>query len=312
MKISMRCWRQIAFCVLLLAAALQSYAAMDLVRVTADRVNLRAKPLLDVEVVGQVGEGERLSVKSVQGGWVEVLPPQDVVLWVHQEFVSGSIVQADKLNVRGGPGINFSVVGTVSKGQSLNVVERFGEWLKIRPPESASLWVSRDFVQWDNAAEHMGLTTKQAPGRSPQRIQRKQTSVVPMPPPEEHRPAVAVPVKPATQSAQLKVPPRPSREFRIPSNWDLIPLEGQGKRVERRGILRGVPFGFTKPSKYRLVDEEGGSRATLCYVLGDPAQLRTWAGEAMVIRGRQYWIHGSDYPVLVVEQALSQESSLAQ
>jgi len=92
-------------------AVSSAYAETRPVTVTADRVNLRAAAREMAEVVGQVNEGTVLASKSIGQKWVEIVPPETVNLWVHRDFVHDGIVATRKLNVRAGPGINFSVVG---------------------------------------------------------------------------------------------------------------------------------------------------------------------------------------------------------
>ncbi|HDL77883.1 MAG TPA: SH3 domain-containing protein, partial [Lentisphaerae bacterium] len=83
--------------------------------ITGDRVNLRSRPGPKGEVVAQLSKNTRVRVRSVQGDWLEVVPPQSVDLWVHSAFVSNGVVTVRTLNVRAGPSINYWVVGRLQK-----------------------------------------------------------------------------------------------------------------------------------------------------------------------------------------------------
>ena len=117
------------------------------VKVVGQRVNLRAKADMQAEVVGQIADGEFLNARSFQDDWVEVAPPASVELWVHREFIKDNQVIAPKLYVRGGPGINYTAVGTLMRGDTITPKGDFGEWIKIVPPAVCSLWVNRSYVQ---------------------------------------------------------------------------------------------------------------------------------------------------------------------
>jgi uncharacterized protein YgiM (DUF1202 family) len=121
--------------------------AVETARVTANRVNLRAQPVPTSEVAGQVSEGDLLKVKSVQAEWIEVEAPAAVDVYAHRDFVQAGVVTAQPLNLRAGPGINYSRVGALDRGTRVDVRGEFGDWLKLAPSPEVSLWVSADLVQ---------------------------------------------------------------------------------------------------------------------------------------------------------------------
>ncbi len=267
------------------------------VRVTGKRVNLRARPELNSEVVAQSGDGDLLTARSFQGEWVEVIPPESVDVWVHRDFVADNKVSANKLHVRGGPGINYASVGEMARGDAVIPRGDFGEWIKVAPPPGCALWVSRDYIE---------VLQPEKP-RPP---------VVEAPPvaegaPEPAAPAAPAPVRPVrepmiaapTVPSQPAVPPASSPPS-VPEDLKLIPLEGQGKMVQREGVLRLAGFVFGRPSRYRLVRQEGNRIETLCYVRGNNAQLSTFTGRRLLVRGREYWVQGVRDPVVIPEQII--------
>ena len=42
----------------------------------------------------------------------------------------------------------------------------------------------------------------------------------------------------------------------------------------------------------------------ICFVKGNNSQLQAFIGKRMLIRGREYWVKGVDYPVIVPEQII--------
>jgi len=106
-----------------------------------------------------------------------------------------------------------------------------------------------------------------------------------------------------TVPSQPAVPPASSPPS-VPEDLKLIPLEGQGKMVQREGVLRLAGFVFGRPSRYRLVRQEGNRIETLCYVRGNNAQLSTFTGRRLLVRGREYWVQGVRDPVVIPEQII--------
>lgn len=300
-------------CALALSAA--AAPAAEKVRVVGQRVNLRARADLNAEVVGQVADGDMLEVLSLHDAWVEVVPPDSVDFWVHKDFVQGNQVMAAKLQVRAGPGINYSVVGNLQRGASVSPRGEFTEWLKIAPPPGTSLWISRTYV------ESVLPEKPKPPPETPVTVaERKETapvrpSAAPKPPePEKAKPpprALPPAVAPAV-SRQVLVQPPQELEFKPPPpGLALIPLDGQGRAVQREGVLKYTGHLLNRPSRFRLAKEVAGPSGlarepmdTLCYVYGNEAQLRGFLGRRLLIRGREYWVRGARYPVVVPEQII--------
>ena len=287
-----------------LAAVLPAEAATTRGQIIGDNVNLRAKDLPEAEVVTQLNDGDAVEIKGNSGDWAEVVPPEKADLWVHKDFVQDGVVRGKTLNVRAGPGINFNVVGTLSRGDKVTVRGEMTEWYKIAPPAACSLWVSRQYV---------GSPSKPKP--EPERPRpvvppARQTATVPAP---VRRPDDARVEQPAPQRQTVTIPPRvvaaaPAAEgvqSDLPANWKLIPLEGQGKRIERSGRLRSVGWRLRRPSHFRLVRYlDSGRFETICYIRGNREQLSEWVDEEIGIRGREYWIQNEKYPVVVVDQLM--------
>lgn len=258
--------------------------ADDTVRVVGNRVNLRARPHLQSEVVGQVNRGDELKVLNRSEGWVAVSPPDGIDFWVHRDFVDNDEVAAPRLNVRAGPGVNYNVVVTLERGTRIERRGAFAEWVRIEPPAGALLWISDELVE----------------------PVRPQPVPVPAPRPEP----VPRPVEPPVQTPAPPVAPPPTEPTPVverpapppPRDLDLIPLEGQGEEVQREGVLRPAGFVFGRPSRYRLTRTRGHIIETICYVRGNDAQMQSLLGHAVIINGREYWVQGARYPVLVPDQ----------
>ncbi len=277
-------------------AAAQSPRATDHIAVVkSDRVNLRARPAMDSEVVAQANTGERLPVAGILEEWIEVTPPDAVDVWAHRDFIKDGTSTVKSLNLRAGPGINYSIVGTLNRGEAVQVRGQFGEWLSVAP-DRATVWVSKEFVDV--------VTPIRSDGTAP------------VPVSEPAPPAAPAPGESATEGAELLPPPQPVElsgaqdpAFALPpgvpappADLRLVPLDGQGRSVRREGELRPAPLLFGRPSSFRLVKREGVQVVTVCYVRGNTAQLNSLMNERLVVQGREYWVQGVRQPVVVLER----------
>ncbi len=310
----------------LFAAAASLLPAQTPVRVTADNVNLRAKPQLTAEVVVQARYDDRLAAREVGPEWVEVAAPATADLWVAKPYVQQpqNTIGANRVNVRAGPGINYNIVCTLSLG---DVVQPRGEeiqdWIKIAPPADAHLWISREFVEIlsadapaaptgaptaelaaaDNAAaEEPAAETKPARGKRKARKTEAEAppavpAVAPAPAPAGDLPTPIVsPSIPVRDSAGREIPVPP------PADLKLIPLEGQGRLTEVEGELRAAPLINEAPTRYRVVRWQNNRWQILCHVYGEASKFRSLQDQRVRVKGREYWIQGAAAPVLVPDQ----------
>lgn len=260
-----------------MVSAAESEAPVRRYRTLGNSVNLRARPSLKSEVIGQVADGTVLIGRGFSGNWLKVEPPAGIDFWIYGEFVSGGVTTGSRVNVRGGPGTNYKEVGKLGRGQPVVVRGRHGHWVKIAPPPGSTLWINAAYVRL--------IVPKPTPKPLAKRVAKPKPKV-------EKRPVYGT---------KRPVPPQ-ARTVPPPSDLMLVPLMGQGRAVTREGVLRKAGFVIGRPSKYRLVRHERLRRVTICYVKGNEAQLTSLLGRSLQIRGREYWVQGGRYAVLVPEQ----------
>ena len=96
--------------------------------VSRDNVNVRGRAGFIGEVITRVDAGEtvvvldRQTLSNPKSGepaeWLKISLPQNTPVWVHGSYVDAAsqTVSASRLKVRGGPGVNYSVLGFVERG----------------------------------------------------------------------------------------------------------------------------------------------------------------------------------------------------
>lgn len=316
----MKNFQAILTCAALSLAAATLLQAQTPVRVLADNVNLRAKPQLTAEVVAQAGYNDTLVAREIGEEWVEVAAPTNVSLWVMKQYVQlpQNTIGAPRVNLRAGPSINYNIVDTLALGDSIVPRgEEVQEWLKIAPPASAHVWISREYVEIQSAPEKKDkieekpakndeISAKNTENDEKTPKKRKKTEKT-----EEisteaplSQPSAPIPTPLISPSVPEKDQPVAVREIPVPPPADLklIPLEGQGRLTEVEGELRAAPLINEAPTRYRIVRWQNNRWQILCHVYGEAIKFRSLQDKVVRIKGREYWIQGAAAPVLIPEQ----------
>ncbi len=136
--------------------------AADEAVVKAARINVRGQPTTSSEVVTQLKQGEKIIVleeiihpkpgKDEPAKWLRIALPSNTPVWVNAHFVTNGAVAVPRLNIRSGPGENFSAIGRAPKGAALKELRRNGDWLEIEAPTNTFAYIAADLVIRNAAA----------------------------------------------------------------------------------------------------------------------------------------------------------------
>lgn len=291
--------------------------------VTGDRVNLRASPYGTAEVVGQVSRTDTLILQgTLTDDWVQVAPPDSIDLWIYANLVKDNTVIVNNAQVRAGAGLNFNVVGQLQSGDTITKRGQVGDWIKIAPFPSASVWITNAYVRLERDAESVP-NTQPAPAlasaSAPKHISTVPVPVpVTKPEPSIHPPALSkqhIPAPSIPPSITTPKHPAPKRTL-LGAGADAtlgpakIPVArlrqnvGQAASGSYSGTLTLVPHG-NHPTKYRLVSFEANNMPqTVCYVLGNRRQLDALKNSVFTIEGAVYWFNGTELPTVFAQNIL--------
>ncbi len=125
--------------------------------VTAN-VNARGQAGLKGEVVSHLKKGETVTVleqinldkhkANEPAQWAKIALPSSTHVWVNSKFIDANkTVTARKLNMRGGPGENYSVLGVIEKGTTVNEITSKGGWMQIDPPANSYAFVAAMYLK---------------------------------------------------------------------------------------------------------------------------------------------------------------------
>ncbi|QYR20885.1 N-acetylmuramoyl-L-alanine amidase [Paenibacillus sp. sptzw28] len=137
-------------------------------KVIADSLNVRSEPSAQSPVVAALKNGDMVTVSDEEHGWSSIKSGR-VTGWVagyYLKKMDGSVVTAstdtvqqsspnksgkaiilaDMLRIRAGAGLNYKVLGSVTKGEAVTIVGSQDGWVRIRTPDGQGGWVSERYI----------------------------------------------------------------------------------------------------------------------------------------------------------------------
>ena len=190
-------------------------SAEEVATVKDGRVNVRGQPSLVGEVITQLQKGEKVVVldeitvanpkTNEPPKWARIQMPPNTPVWVYAPFLdTNKTVKVSRLNLRAGPGENFSVVGRLERGTSVTEIRRVEEWVEIEMPAGAYAFVAADLLTKGEPAPAPVVAPKQ---ESPAKAPLLASKAAREPAPKQEPPPVIVP----TQTKPAEPPPVPAQ-----------------------------------------------------------------------------------------------------
>jgi len=146
--------------------------------VTAN-VNARGQAGLKGEVVTHLKQGESVNVieqinldkhrTGEPAQWAKIALPASTHVWVKSSYIDPATktVTSKKLNLRAGPGENYSVLGVIERGASVNEITTKEGWTQIDPPSSAYTFVAAMYLKQEAPAPAPAPAPEPAPAPAP-------------------------------------------------------------------------------------------------------------------------------------------------
>jgi hypothetical protein len=130
----------------------------------AANINARGQAGLKGEVVAHLKKGETVTVldqinldkhkANEPAQWAKIALPSSTHVWINSKYVDAAskTVSAKKLNMRGGPGENYSVLGVIERGSAVNEITTKGDWMQIDPPGNSYAFVAAMYLKQEAPA----------------------------------------------------------------------------------------------------------------------------------------------------------------
>jgi uncharacterized protein YgiM (DUF1202 family) len=285
------------------AAAVAAEAALKVTPgpalLTADNVNVRGQATIRSEVIAKLTKGDTVTVldgitlekpaADEPVKWAKIAFPTNGHTWVHTVFIDAAnkTVLPNKLNLRAGPGENFSVVGLLHKGDTVKEILTQGDWIEIEAPAGAYAFIAAQYLKQETPAAPV------EPPPAPSVVAEASSPAMPMqetPVPPE--PAIApAPAAPAPAEA-ASVPPVPAEPTVVtpepaPTPPQPAPEEPPPKRiVQHEGIVRST-WSIQAPTPYALVSPDTGETINYLYTSSTNLNLKRYKGLKIIVTGEE-------------------------
>ncbi len=112
--------------------------------------NVRAGDNINYEILCKLEKGDPVKLIDKRYSWYKINLPREAYVYIKDDYVDLNYekgkkigeVNALRVNLRAGPGTKYSILGQVSKPESLRVISKEeGGWYKIEPPQGTGGWV---------------------------------------------------------------------------------------------------------------------------------------------------------------------------
>jgi uncharacterized protein YgiM (DUF1202 family) len=286
--------------------------------VAVENLNLRGQAGLNGEVVGHAKKGDAVTViaeinldKAKAGEpaqWAKIALPSGTKVWLNNKFIDATnkVVSVKKLNLRGGPGENYSVLGNLEKGAAITTISSKGDWTQIEAPTNAFAFVAASYLKQEaqviepaNPAPPVVAVAPPVPATPTTVVEPPAVVPVPATPPvTPETPAtppvvanVAPPVVPA-------VPPVPATV--APEIIDTNPPPP--RVVSHEGYVRSS-VSPVAPTAYELYDPATSNAIDYLYTTTTNLHLARYNGLKIVVTGEEgIEARWHDTPVLTIQK----------
>jgi uncharacterized protein YgiM (DUF1202 family) len=277
--------------------------------ITGNNVNVRGKAGYKGEVFSKLNSGDTVTVieqvilpkpkRGEPAQWAKIDFPPTAHVWVHSAYVDeNKTVKPRRLNIRTGPGENYSIVGILEQGTAVKEVSAKGNWLEIEAPAGAYAFVAARYVQ-------QAATEETVP------------TVVSLAPPEPTTPPETTEVTPtptiastttdttgviATDSTEEPTPTPVPDDVNAAPPPAIIEEIDVPRFVSHEGLVKGT-VSIQAPTKFGLYSMENGKLINYLYSPTPQLEMSRYHGLHVIVSGQegldQRW---TNTPVLNIQK----------
>lgn len=298
--------------------------------VKENHINVRGQASLKGEVITQLQKGEQVAVleeipvpkpkKDEPAKWARIRMPANTPVWVYASYIDSAnkTVKISRVNLRAGPGENYSVVGRLEKGDTVKDIRKVDEWMEIETPTTAYAFVAAEFLTKlpplsPPVAEVKPAESPKVPSASKAQPDLDTTKTPPptvvkteaaeKPPvaavdalPPAPKPEANSPL-PATESPKPPVAETPSEKpavapppVKLPTEVTVpTPIESgpPPKRIVRReGIVRSTKS-IQAPTDFELINPETKKVIDYLHTEEPTLKLKDFKGKKVIVTGEE-------------------------
>jgi uncharacterized protein YgiM (DUF1202 family) len=250
--------------------------------VAVSNLNVRGQAGLKGEVVSRLNKGDTVTVltqlnldKHAAGEpaqWAKIALPASTKIWLNTRFIDSTnkTVLPKKLNLRAGPGENYSVLGVIEHGTTVNEITTKGDWAQIEPPTNSYAFVAAIYLK----QEASGTMATNIPASS-ETEPPAMTNTVPEP-----MPIVTEPTNPPPAVTDTNVPapviPVPVVDTNPPPP----------RIVSHEGVVGHVDS-IIAPTKYILYDPATRQEINFLYTTSTNLDISRYLNMRIIVTGEE-------------------------
>jgi uncharacterized protein YgiM (DUF1202 family) len=253
--------------------------------VSQKAVVVRGQARLNSEIVARLQRGDKVTVleeiktkkrADEPDRWYKIALPAGAAAWVDSSYLDAEKkVKPNRLNVRTGPGENYSVIGRLDKGTEVKVLDTKAGWTKIEAP-TAHAYVAAHLVSREPAPATIASTPPPAPPITPTPVPPTPAvapPIPPTPPPAVTTPVVASPVVPVVQPKPVLI--------QLPTEEPLA-----RRIVTREGIVRGS-VSVQAPTHFVLRSLDNKRTINYLYSTNSSISVGQYRGLRVIVTGEE-------------------------
>ncbi len=277
--------------------------------VAVENLNVRGQAGLKGEAIAHLKKGDVVAVLSQinlekhetgePAQWAKIALPASTKTWIHTSFIDAATktVVPKKLNLRAGPGENFSVLGVIEHGAVVKEITTKGAWTQIEPPENAYGFVAAMYLK--QTASGTTVAANVPPSTETTPIPMAMPAPTPTPVPDA-APIVTEPAPPAPVAAQ---PTAAAPEVVDPNAAPIVDTNPPPPRiVSHEGVVRHVDS-IIAPTAYVLYDPATGKEINYLHTTAASLDISRYSGMRIVVTGEEglakRW---NETPVLTIQR----------
>jgi uncharacterized protein YgiM (DUF1202 family) len=261
--------------------------------ITGDNVNVRGRASFAGEILKRLKTGDVVNVieqvylarprPNEPAQWAKIGFPTGANVWVHSAFIeaTNSSVKPKRLNMRGGPGENYSIDGELGQGDVEKEMSRKGVWVEIAAPEKAYAFVAARYLKQDGTAPAVPPIVSIPPVET--NLVADSTSVIvpPVDEPNTNDVANAIPTTPANPE-ESEVPPPP-------------------RIVSHEGVVRPT-VSIQAPTIYEIWDPRTRMTINYLHTTSSNLDLSLYKNLRIVVTGEESLDARWKTPVITIER----------
>lgn len=261
--------------------------------ITGANVNVRGKAAFAGEIIARLNKGDTVKVieqvirEKPKAGepsqWAKIGYPTNVHVWVHTTYIDASnkVVLPKRLNVRAGPGENYSIVGLMEKGTAVKEFSVKGNWLEVEAPADAYAFVAARYLKQEGPEATVPPVVSIAP---PVTEEPPSTTTSVTEPPPVGTADTNVTAAATTPSAEpAGVTPEPDAPDAPPPPAEEPPPP---RVVSHEGLVKDT-VSIQAPTAFALVSPETGWTINYLYTTSTNLNLARYRGRHIIVTGEE-------------------------